>query len=393
MGIQGLSKLLNDNAPSCVKERPFEAFFGRKIAVDASCHLYAFLVAVGRVGDQLLSNESGETTSHLQGMLYRTVRMLESGMQPIFVFDGKAPELKRATLGARKDRKDDATESLAAAKESGDQELIERYSKRTVRVTPEMTAECKKLLGLLGVPVVDAATEAEAQCAAMAKAGLVYAIATEDMDGLTFGAPRLIRHLSAPATSATQPTEFDLAEALSGLGMGMDQFVDLCILLGCDYTGNIRGIGPVKALSLIQKHGSIEAVLETLDKEKYPLPEPYPYKESRAFFHEPEVKPLSELPVFKWGVPDEEGLVQFLVHEKMFSEEKVRKAVKRVVDSRGKATQSRMESFFQVMPRAPKPAAAAPAKDAAGKRKIAPAAKGAPGAKKGKSGVGGGKKK
>eukprot|EP00955_Chlamydomonas_euryale_P112959 366178-Chlamydomonas_euryale.AAC.16 len=52
-GIQGLSKLLNDNAPSCVKERPFEAFFGRKIAVDASCHLYAFLVAVGRVGDQV----------------------------------------------------------------------------------------------------------------------------------------------------------------------------------------------------------------------------------------------------------------------------------------------------------------------------------------------------
>lgn len=47
---------------------------------------------------------------------------------------------------------------------------------------------------------------------------------------------------------------------------------------GCDYVNNIRGVGPVKALTLIQKHGDIEGVLEHLDLTKYPLPEPFPFK-------------------------------------------------------------------------------------------------------------------
>lgn len=47
---------------------------------------------------------------------------------------------------------------------------------------------------------------------------------------------------------------------------------------GCDYVNNIRGVGPVKALTLIQKHGNIEGVLEHLDLTKYPLPEPFPFK-------------------------------------------------------------------------------------------------------------------
>lgn len=81
MGIHGLTKLLGDNAPKCIKEQNFNNYFGRKIAVDASMHIYQFLAVVGRQGDQLLSNEAGEVTSHLQGMFYRTARMLEAGEQ------------------------------------------------------------------------------------------------------------------------------------------------------------------------------------------------------------------------------------------------------------------------------------------------------------------------
>lgn len=79
MGIHGLTKLLGDNAPKCIKEQNFNNYFGRKVAVDASMHIYQFLAVVGRQGDQLLSNEAGEVTSHLQGMFYRTARMLEAG--------------------------------------------------------------------------------------------------------------------------------------------------------------------------------------------------------------------------------------------------------------------------------------------------------------------------
>lgn len=111
-------------------------------------------------------------------------------MKPVYVFDGKPPELKRAQLDARLERREEADKGLEAAKEAGDQEAIERYSKRTIKVTRAHNDECKRLLRLMGVPVIDAPTEAEAQCAVMAKAGLVYGVATEDMDCLTFGAPR-----------------------------------------------------------------------------------------------------------------------------------------------------------------------------------------------------------
>ena len=32
--------------------------------------------------------------SHLMGMFYRTIRMLENGIKPVYVFDGKPPEMK-----------------------------------------------------------------------------------------------------------------------------------------------------------------------------------------------------------------------------------------------------------------------------------------------------------
>lgn len=66
MGIHGLTKLLCDHAPGCQKENKFDNYFGRKIAVDASMHIYQFMVVVGRQGDSLLTNETGEVTSHLQ---------------------------------------------------------------------------------------------------------------------------------------------------------------------------------------------------------------------------------------------------------------------------------------------------------------------------------------
>jgi flap endonuclease-1 len=112
MGIHGLTKLLGDNAPSCIKAQKFENYFGRKIAVDASMHIYQFLIAVGRVGDQLLTNEAGEVTSHLQGMFFRTAKMLEAGIKPVYVFDGKPPQLKLDLLEKRYGRREEATDAL-----------------------------------------------------------------------------------------------------------------------------------------------------------------------------------------------------------------------------------------------------------------------------------------
>ncbi|KAM7481875.1 hypothetical protein LguiB_006458 [Lonicera macranthoides] len=309
MGIKGLTKLLADNAPKAMKEQKFESYFGRKIAVDASMSIYQFLIVVGRIGTEMLTNESGEVTSHLQGMFTRTIRLLEAGMKPVYVFDGQPPDLKKQELGKRSSRRADATEDLDQAIQEGNKEDIEKFSKRTVKVTKQHNDDCKKLLKLMGVPVVE-----------------VYAVASEDMDSLTFGASRFLRHLMDPSSRKVPVMEFDVSKVLEELNLTMDQFIDLCILSGCDYCESIRGIGSQTALKLIRQHGTIENILENLNRERYQIPEDWPYQEARRLFKEPLVLTDDDQLDLKWTAPDEEGLINFLVNENGFNSERITKA-------------------------------------------------------------------
>ncbi|KAL3683178.1 hypothetical protein R1sor_001200 [Riccia sorocarpa] len=355
MGIKGLTKLLADNAPSCMKELKFESYFGRKIAIDASMSIYQFLIVVGRTGNDMLTNEAGDVTSHLQGMFTRTIRILEAGIKPVYVFDGKPPDLKKEELAKRYARRDDAAQDLVEAVEAGNQEAIEKYSKRTVKVTKQHNEDCRKLLRLMGVPVVEAPSEAEAECAALCKAGKVYAVASEDMDSLTFGAPVFLRHLMEPVTRKLPVMEFWVDKVLEGLQLTMDQFIDMCILCGCDYCDSIKGIGPQSALKLIRQHGTLEEVVENLNKSKYQIPENWNYKEARRLFKQPVVTPAEEIPELKWVGPDEEGLKQFLVEENGFNVERVTKGIEKIKSAKNKSSQGRLESFFKVSA-APNPA-------------------------------------
>ena len=115
------------------------------------------------------------------------------------------------------------------------------------------------------------------------------------------------------------------------------QFVDLCILLGCDYCDPIKGVSPQTALRLIREHKTIDAILSSkaIDTTKHPLPERYPYADARELFLTPNVADPETLEI-KWGEPDVDGLVAFLVTEKGFSEERVRTGAARL--SRGLKT-------------------------------------------------------
>mmetsp|Transcript_17724 Transcript_17724/g.36784 ORF Transcript_17724/g.36784 Transcript_17724/m.36784 type:complete len:382 (+) Transcript_17724:90-1235(+) len=358
MGIKGLTKLLADHASGCMVTQELKNFFGRKVAIDASMSIYQFLVAV-RSGADNLVNESGEITSHLSGLFYRTIKLLEYGVKPCYVFDGKPPALKSGELAKRRDARDAAEKKAEQAAKEGDQENLEKFSRRVNKVTPEMMEQCKTLLNLMGVPVITAPCEAEAQCAELARAGVVYATVSEDMDSLTFGTPRLIRYLWASASSTadkkgTKPLEFHLDKALLELNVSNEQFVDLCILLGCDYTESIKGMGPAKAMSMIRKHGSIEEIYRTIEKEgKLEIPNGPPIQEVRGMFLRPDVIAASEIRL-QWNDPDEEGLIYFMVHQNQFREENIRSGIARMKKSKDKANQGRIDTFFTVKePKAP----------------------------------------
>ena len=184
--------------------------------------IYSFLIAVRSDGQQLM-NESGETTSHLMGMFYRTLRMVDNGIKPLYVFDGAPPKLKSGELAKRFQRKQEANEGLEEAKETGTAEDVEKFSRRTVRVTREHNAECQKLLKLMGIPYIVAPTEAEAQCAVLARAGKVYAAASEDMDTLCFNTPILLRHLTFSEQRKEPIQEIHTDKVLEGLNMERKQ--------------------------------------------------------------------------------------------------------------------------------------------------------------------------
>ncbi|OJJ43397.1 hypothetical protein ASPZODRAFT_146113 [Penicilliopsis zonata CBS 506.65] len=372
MGIKQLYQVISENAPDAVKTGEIKNHFGRKVAIDAdeanpsrSMSIYSFLIAVRSEGQQLMS-ETGETTSHLMGMFYRTLRMVDNGIKPLYVFDGAPPKLKSGELAKRVARKAEATEAHEEAKETGTAEDVEKFSRRTVRVTREHNAECKKLLKLMGIPYIDAPTEAEAQCAALARAGKVYAAASEDMDTLCFDSPILLRHLTFSEQRKEPIQEIHLDRALEGLGMDRNQFIDLCILLGCDYLEPIPKVGPNTALKMIRDCGSLEKVIESIEqdpKKKYVIPEDWPYQDARELFLHPDVREASDPACdFKWEAPDIEGLITFLVKDKGFNEDRVRNGAARLEKNLKTAQQSRLEGFF-------KPVAKTDAEKATQKRK------------------------
>ncbi|KAI7878724.1 PIN domain-like protein [Mucor mucedo] len=327
-------KLIAEHAPDAIKSHEIKSYFGRKVAIDASMCIYQFMIAVRQQDGQLLTNDQGETTSHLMGMFYRTVRMVDNGIKPVYVFDGKPPTLKSGELAKRKARKEEAQEKMDEANEVGTSEDVNKYNRRTVKVTREHNEECKKLLRTMGIPYVEAPCEAEAQCAELAKAGKVFGAASEDMDTLTFGTPVLLRHMTYSEARKLPIDEVNLQKALEGLGFTMAQF----------------GIGPQGAYKLINEHKSIdEAIKHLTSKQKEGIPEDWNYAEARALFVAPDVTPGADIEL-SWTEPDVEACVQYMVNEKGFAEDRIRKGCEKLGAKLKQATQTRVQDFFKVMP-------------------------------------------
>jgi len=354
MGIKGLSKLLSAEAPDSIKEKELKSYTGRKVAIDASMAIYQFLVAVRSSGADgvagQLTNADGEVTSHLIGTFYRTIRLMDKGIKPVYVFDGAAPTMKGGELEKRRALREKAKEAQKKAEEDGDQEAINKFQKRQVRMTKQHSADCMKLLRLMGIPVVEAPGEAEAQCAELVKHGSVWAMASEDMDSLTFGTDRLLRRLTFPESRKLPVLEIHVDKVLSGMDVTMEQFIDICILCGCDYTDSIKGIGPKKAFAGIKKFGTLEKFVASLDAKKYDSSRLLPtLDEVRTLFKTPIVTPGKEIQL-EWGNAKEDEMIQFLCHEKGFNEERVRNGLIKLKKAKKKGGQKRIDSFFSFKP-------------------------------------------
>ncbi|EDO17758.1 hypothetical protein Kpol_1033p65 [Vanderwaltozyma polyspora DSM 70294] len=368
MGIKGLNAIISEHVPSAVRKSDIKTFFGRKVAIDASMSLYQFLIAVRQQDGGQLTNEAGETTSHLMGMFYRTLRMIDNGIKPCYVFDGKPPVLKSHELSKRTARREETEKKL---QEATDQAEKMKQERRLVKVSKEHNDEAKQLLELMGIPYITAPCEAESQCAELAKCGKVYAAASEDMDTLCYRTPYLLRHLTFSEAKKEPIHEIDTELVLKGLDLTLEQFVDLGIMLGCDYCDSIKGVGPVTALKLIKEYGSLEKIIEYIESDssnsKWKIPNDWPYKDARELFLKPDVINGNEVEL-KWQPPNEKGLIDFLCGEKKFSEERVKSGIERLKKGLKSGVQGRLDGFFQVVPKTKEQLAKAAAKAKAAKK-------------------------
>lgn len=345
-----------ENAPDSIKVADAKTYFARTIAIDGNMSLYQFIISLRNTGADL-ANSHGEITSHLDGLMRRTTRWIEMGIKPIYVFDGKPPEEKMQELAKRKNRMEEAVSAESDFKELGDEEQRIKMSKRSVRVSRDQIEEAKILLKAMGIPYIESPTEAEAQCAEMCRAGVVYATGTEDMDALTFGSTKLLRNLSASEAKGKEVLQIDLDIALKQMQLNMDEFIDLCILCGCDYCGTIKGVGYKTAYQLIQTHRTIENVLKNLKSTSLEnVPEDYikQVEAARKLFKQPNIIPGKEV-TYKFSKPDEEAMVAYLVGKKEFDENRVRKYAKRLDEARKKKAQNRLDTFVTIHAKEVKP--------------------------------------
>ena len=192
MGITRLMNLLREKCPKSIKSVPLSHYTGQIFALDASMAMYQFLISTQTIKTSGFSiaelrDEEGNLTGHLLGLLNRTLMLMEHGIRPVWVFDGKPPEAKLNCLRGRKERKDNAEKEKDEAKDQGDLEKALKFANQTIRIDQKMTDDAKKLIKLLGIPVIEAPSEAEATCSILAKDKKVFAAATEDMDTICFG--------------------------------------------------------------------------------------------------------------------------------------------------------------------------------------------------------------
>jgi flap endonuclease-1 len=304
------------------QELPWDALAGRTLAVDGFNAVYQFLATIRQRDGQLFSDAEGRVTSHLMGTFYRTTSLLEQGVLPVWVFDGKPPERKAGTIRRRIEAKERAEDAWQQALAAGDLETARRKAAQTSRLTPPMVEELHALLRGLGVPVVQAPGEGEAEAAALAAQGATWAAASEDYDSLLFGAPRLVRGLAARSRGGSAPGAqlVERADLLATLGIDGDELIALGIVVGTDFNDGAPGYGPKKALKLVQEHLGFE---RTMERAGLDVGEAHAVA---AIFRTPNVADPGPL---AFGPVDEVGLRRLLVETHGFSETRFRAAVAR----------------------------------------------------------------
>lgn len=286
MGIKDLKALIKKHSPNGIENRNLSHYANKTIAIDTSIYFYRFL-AYG---------------NHLSGFVRQILLFLENGITPLYVFDGKPPVEKSEILLERKARREkdmnlkkDLEAQISCCSDAYEIKVLNKklfeLNRRLIFVTSEHIDSAKELFKLFGIPFLHANGEAEILCAKLCQQGYVYGCLSEDTDLLPNGSKIFINNFKMNQKFVI---EFNLENILQDLALTHEQFIDLCILCGCDYTCKIEGLAKDGAYKMIKKYINIEGVINFIkyynkkhQKTKYQVPDDFNFQRAREIFHSP----------------------------------------------------------------------------------------------------------
>jgi flap endonuclease-1 len=332
----------------------FESLFKKSIAIDSFNTIYQFLAIIRQRDGTPLKDYQGNVTSHLSGLFYRSINFLEHNIKPIYVFDGTPSELKMDTILERKKVKVEAKEKMIKAQDDEDFQQAKKFAQFTSTLDSGMIEESKKLIEFMGMPIVQANSEGEAQSAFLVEQGDAWACASQDYDTLLFGGERLIRNFAVSRsrkvrdTTVTLDIEYvSLKKFLDNLGITREQLIEMGILIGTDFFQGIKGIGQKTALDLIRKYNTIENILKnrvkiggneiTLNLDLA--------TQIKDIFLNPDVKKDYKIP--KPKKIDFENLEELLIEQHNFSRQRVENALERLRKLDSSKVQVSLDDFFK----------------------------------------------
>lgn len=326
MGIKSLTNTIKKYSPDSIQHENLYKLSGKKVAVDASLIIYQQLL--NSPNTKILRNKEGKITNHINGLFYKIMNYISLNIELIFIFDGKPPENKSDTIEKRKKKCENAKLKL---KENNftDQKEKNKLEKSTIRLTSEMINDIKYLLKLLGISYINSDGEAEALASELCRIGYVDYVLSEDMDTLVYGCPRLIRNcIDKKLKRKDIISIFNYEKILSDFNFNKDEFIDFCILCGCDYCNSVPKIGNITAFKLIQKYKKINTIIKNT---KYNFPESYLYdfnKSKENFLLYYNKIDINNLKLFK-SDKDIIKLENFLINEVQMNEKRVQNSLKK----------------------------------------------------------------
>jgi len=305
------------------------------VALDASNTIYQFLSSIRQDDGTPLMDHEGSITSHFSGILYRTSSLVDKGIKPIYIFDGKPHLLKKDTQAERRQIREEAEIRWREAIDEGRIEDARKFAVRSSRISAGIIEGSKNLLELMGIPYIQAKSEGEAQASYMVSKRDAWCVASQDYDCLLFGAPRMLKNLAASGQRYRLEMIY-LKEVLENNGLTRKQLIDVAILVGTDFNHGIKGIGPKKGRNLIKKHGDVFSVLKHLKTEI----DVDPHEVRDIFLGHDFIEDYS----IKWNKPNKEGVIDFLCEKHDFSVDRVVGALNKL--KKLNPTQKSLEQWF-----------------------------------------------